>query len=67
MHPKQRKAIAYVIIILLVGVLAAIIHNFFYALTGIEEAVFFIIGVSLIFLAFPISIAYAGFTFWKYR
>ncbi|MBD3249885.1 hypothetical protein GF336_07600 [Candidatus Woesearchaeota archaeon] len=48
-------------------ILAVLIHNFFYAITGIEEAVFFLLAVVVIPLYLIISILYTIFHHVKRR
>jgi hypothetical protein len=46
-------------ILIIIGFLSILLHNLIYALTGIEEAFFFIIVVFLVPLYFIISLIYS--------
>ena len=51
--------------IILAWVVSVVLHNAFYALFGIEEAVFFLIAVIVIPLYLIISVVYTLFKFIK--
>ncbi len=50
-----------IVIFLGAFILALLIHNFFYAITGIEEAVFFLLATVIIPISFMASILYTIF------